>query len=941
MAKDNKKVFFKTNLDLVILLSVTVIFALLEGFGALQKIDYRLYDIMLGTKKEAKSSDSILFVDIDDDSINALGQWPWSRDILGDALIRMKELGASKAVFDIEYLSPAKLGVNPKAVDIVAEAFSNGEAEISGVINELSTAIAQGQISKGEVSEVSSQMITDYVDPSLQTLYTSVTDNMFRDNDTYFARAVQFFGNTWLTIGARDVGIPVSKEDTDYVHKRFMFKNIDDKNGLIEKSNQYSAEEAANAIRGFSPAIHSIISFAQGAGFTNVVVDKDGTRRRIELLANYNGEYVGQLVFAPLLDIIQPDSIERKGKKLIIKNALFPGEKERTNVTIPLDSHGRMLINWLHKDFGDSFKHNPVKDLFLLNDIESKIVYNLSYFSDQLTVRDNEGYDLPYLADAVSLKDEYNELNAYKESLLGMCKGYDETGAAVDGGISQSDYDDYFAARAAYFTHVQSFLDAGYDNSILSRLDELSSEVENVAEAEQTVKDVFAALKQDLSDYNSNFNEMKNAYNGKFCIVGNTSTATTDLGVTPFKRSYANVGTHANVLNTIIQRDFITPINWLWGIVLAFASALLIILITRNMSSGKQNSLGIIYVFLPTGLIIALMAFFGIYVPILAPALIAITSYVGETLFHFVTAEKDKSFLRRAFSTYLSKDVVNVIVKDPSKLTLGGEDKHMTALFSDVRSFSSFSEMVTPTKLVSVLNVYLGQLSDAIMDNQGTIDKYIGDEIVSFFGAPLDNPDHAYCACAAGIRMKQLEAAYNKEHLASGDIPRELESRVGINTGNMVVGNMGTDLKMNYTIMGNDVNLASRLEGVNKVYHSWILASEQTWTEADGGAHKGEILARRFDKVRVIGINKPVQLYNILGFKKELPEDQKQSVDIFHEGLDLYLNKEFQKAGKKFVEANKCFPSDESPLVFASRCKDYLETGVPGDWDGVVNMTSK
>jgi len=943
METRSKSKFFKDNLDIVILVGITTLFTLLSGFKVMQKLDYQLYDILLGTKKEIASDKNILFVQIDDDSIAEIGAWPWNRDVLGDALIRMKELGASRAVFDIEYLSPSKLGVNPDATKSIADAFAAGEKDISGPITELGNALAAGQIAPSEAPSLTGELVSDYVDPALQKLYADVTDKMYRDYDEYFGRAVQFFGNTWLTIGTSDVAIPVSDEQVAYLHKRFMYKNVVDQKNLIKKANEYTAQEQ-NSIHGFSPALESIIKHAAGAGFTNVVVDTDGTRRRIELLSDYDGEYVGQLVFAPLLGMIQPDSIERKGNTLFVRNVLLPGKDTRTTIRIPLDEHGRMMINWLHGTFADSFRHEPVMFLRQLDSIESDIVYNLSYFSSELVLRDAKGKVLAYQGQAQQLADAYSKISAMKQSLLDKCLGYDEKGTAIGGGISDAEYAEYFALRSAYFKDVQNFLSQGYKETILARLEELAKNADDatqVEDAKKTVADVFSTLESELGMYDDEFENMKKSYNGSFCIIGDTAAATTDLGVTPFRRSYANVGTHANVLNTILQNNFIRPVNWFWGILLAFCSALVVILFTRRQSAGRQNLLGVVYVVTTIGVIVLLMALFGIYIPILAPALIVISSYIAETLLHFVAAEKDKSFLRRAFSTYLSKDVVNVIVKDPKKLTLGGEDKHITALFSDVRSFSSFSEMVTPTKLVSVLNVYLGKLSDAIMENHGTIDKYIGDEIVSFFGAPLDIPDHAWCACVAGIRMKQVEALYNKEHLASGDIPRELESRVGINTGNMVVGNMGTELKMNYTIMGNDVNLASRLEGVNKMYHSWILASEQTWNEANSGEHEGLLLARRFDRVRVVGINKPVQLYNILGFKSELSEDQKQSVEIFHSGLEKYLARDFVGAGKLFVEANKCFPADEAPLVFAARCKDYLATTLPDGWDGVINMTSK
>jgi hypothetical protein len=203
--------------------------------------------------------------------------------------------------------------------------------------------------------------------------------------------------------------------------------------------------------------------------------------------------------------------------------------------------------------------------------------------------------------------------------------------------------------------------------------------------------------------------------------------------------------------------------------------------------------------------------------------------------------------------------------------------------------------------------------------------------------------------------MKQAEIEFNAEMLAADVIPMPVYTRIGINTGNMVVGNMGTDKKMNYTMMGNDVNLAARLEGVNKVYHTWILVSESTWLAADSGENKGKIVARRMDKVRVVGINKPVQLYNIVGLRSEMSENELKSVDYFHQGLDRYLQRDFVNAKKYFDKADELFPEtvtcynrdgstykENGPAsVFSQRCTKNITEGIPPNWDGIVNLVSK
>lgn len=941
--KLNKKSssFFKSTGFIVFLITAAVF--LVSGFsGLFQKLDYRMYDFLLGMRKEPAQSSRILFVNIDDTSIHELGEWPWSRDVLADCLIRMKELGASGVVFDIEYLSPSPKGVEPQAEENLDEAFSSSRQDITETISELSGAVASGQVQRNEVPALTDTMISDYIDPSLTNLQQRIVSGMYRDNDEYFGRAIQFFGNSWLTVNTRDVAIPLSDEDKEYVGKRMLLSSVTDNNNYTAADNKFTSDEQYNGQpAGFSPAMHTLMSRAAGAGFTNVVIDSDGVRRRIELLYEYDGKYLAQLSFAPLLSMIEAQSVERTRNMLIVHGALLPGSKKRTDIRIPLDRHGRMLINWLHEAQGKSFRNESVLFLKQLDLMEDNILAGLKYIqSNKLT--DARGVDFAYVTAAQKISKEYTAISEMKKQLLEKCTGYDSGGKALDG-ISGDEYDAYFSKRNAFYRDVKSFVDADYMQSVNACGPELIKTVG----AEQTkdfisgMQENFDSIRDEDSLFEQYMSEMKKSYNGSFCMLGNNASSTTDNGTTPFLSSYPNVGTHANVFNTIIQRDFITPLSWLWGMLFAASVFFLVMLLTRGRSDAEQNVAGGICA---AGVIAAealLMVSAGIYIPPVASSLFIITEYIAGIIIRFTSSEKEKGFLRQAFSTYLSKDVVNEIVDNPEKLTLGGKDKHITALFTDIKNFSSFSEMVTPSKLVSILNEYLGLLSDSILEYGGTIDKYIGDAIVSFFGAPLDLSDHAYRACAAGIRMKQAEKQYNEKHLADGDIPRELETRIGINTGNMVVGNMGTSMKMNYTIMGNDVNLASRLEGVNKIYKSWILVSEQTWNEANSGSHTGELVSRRLDKVRVVGISRPVQLYNILGFRNEMTAEQIGAADAFHEALDRYLMRDFRAAGKMFMDADRMNPADGAALVFAERCRAYIEQGISSDWDGIMNMTAK
>ncbi|MDR1971376.1 MAG: response regulator [Treponema sp.] len=293
-------------------------------------------------------------------------------------------------------------------------------------------------------------------------------------------------------------------------------------------------------------------------------------------------------------------------------------------------------------------------------------------------------------------------------------------------------------------------------------------------------------------------------------------------------------------------------------------------------------------------------------------------------------------YLQRAFSTYLSGEVVQDIIADPSRLRLGGSKRGMTVIFTDIQDFSRISERLDPEDLVRLLNIYLSGLSDIILEQKGTIDKYVGDAIVAFFGAPLEVPDHALRACAAAILMSRREEELNGEFLKTGLSPVPLLTRIGINTGDMVVGNMGSQRKMNYTIMGNAVNIGSRLEGLNKLYGTRILVSEDTIRET--GNH---FLTRRLDRVRPVGISIPLQIYELLEFSASASEEQREVVELFHAALDLFERRDWAGAGAAFQGVLDRFPQDRPSAVFLERCGDNRKTPPPPDWDGVLELKNK
>jgi len=433
-----------------------------------------------------------------------------------------------------------------------------------------------------------------------------------------------------------------------------------------------------------------------------------------------------------------------------------------------------------------------------------------------------------------------------------------------------------------------------------------------------------------------------------------------DIANTPISSVYPGVGMHITMLDNILSGDFIWPSTQVQDIILIFFAVVLVTALTLFL-----NRIPLVV----TGLIIILSFFIGLgfwaynytnlWLPMAAPLAGAIITFLTITLYNYATEGSQKRFIKSAFSQYLSPKVIEQIIADPSQLKLGGDKREMTAIFTDVRSFSTISEALgDPQKLVELLNHYLTRMSNIILENQGTIDKYEGDAIIAFFGAPVHLTNHASFACRSAIKMKKAEASINREALACGLInqsvidamlrkgimknpndPCPMFTRIGINTGDMVVGNMGTPNKMAYTIMGNAVNLASRLEGVNKQYNTGgILISEYTRNQIGD-----DFVLRPLSRVRVVGINTPLRLFELLEIKEEATPEIIEMAKKWEQGFAAYEKKNFPAAANIFQEIYELDKNDLVIEKYYDRCNRYISFP-PADaqWDdGVDNLTEK
>jgi adenylate cyclase len=438
------------------------------------------------------------------------------------------------------------------------------------------------------------------------------------------------------------------------------------------------------------------------------------------------------------------------------------------------------------------------------------------------------------------------------------------------------------------------------------------------------------------------------AFRDKVVIIGATAVGLADQRVTPFDPAFPGVETHAAVIDNVLRQRFLV-VPWWEGwcttanIVLVGIGLMLLLprlgalwgyIVTTLMMLGN------------VGLNYALFSTQGWVLSIMYPLLATFVVWLGMTLYHFLFEQRRSRYLRKTFSTYLSPELVTMMVRDGIEPRLGGSSGMRTAYFTDIASFSSFSEVLSATQLVELLNEYLSAMTNILLAEGGTLDKYEGDAIVAFFGAPIAQPDHAARAVRVAIEMQyalvRLRQKWHAEEDKWPDLVRQMRMRIGISSGEIVTGNMGSTMRMNYTMMGDVVNTAARLEAAAKQYGVYILCTTETLHLAG----PDDFEWRSLDKVRVVGKSEAVETVEIMAYKGQLPPEQVQMRTIYQQGMALYQQQQWDEAMAKFTESEKLeevFPrrSTTPSRVYIERC-DFLKEHPPGPhWDGSWELTSK
>jgi len=426
-------------------------------------------------------------------------------------------------------------------------------------------------------------------------------------------------------------------------------------------------------------------------------------------------------------------------------------------------------------------------------------------------------------------------------------------------------------------------------------------------------------------------------FKDKIVIIGGTAFGLLDHKPVPVagEGEYPGMEIHATILSNLLNQHYIYRAEKWVAYLITLVVSLLIPLIFLRYSQVRIIVPFIIILFI--GYIFCAFYLFNNFkydIPVIAPELAMFLSFVIAAYVSYLREGRKRKEVKRLFVRYLSPQVVNELLVDPSRIELGGKEVEATIFFSDIKDFTTISENLNPRDLIVYLNEYFSHTSEIILQNKALLDKYIGDSIMAVFGVPIHRDDHAFSACKTALKIQEVLSKFYL-NLDQRNKPY-FETRIGINTGNVVVGNLGTASRSDYTAIGDPVNIASRLESLSKVYGTKIIISESTYNAA-----KNSVVARELDMVTVKGKRVPIRIFELIDLSSNVSQIQSKKITLFEEGLSVYREKKWEEAREIFRKVLSIEQNDKPSEIYIDRCERFIANNPPEDWDGVFRLNKK
>ncbi len=450
----------------------------------------------------------------------------------------------------------------------------------------------------------------------------------------------------------------------------------------------------------------------------------------------------------------------------------------------------------------------------------------------------------------------------------------------------------------------------------------------------------FDLVDEDDTDVFDLIHRTEGTFKGKVVFIGAAAEELQDNKFTPFfsykgtKRKIPGVELHANALSTLQRGDFIRRQGWGSVVLMVFILAGLAMTLTKWLKPFRG-----MFAVLGLALSYVIWAFYAFlnnlsWVDVTTPLTAILLSYITNVVHQTLTEQRERVRIKKTWQHFMAQSVIDSMLESGQMPKFGGERREITVLFSDIRGFTTFTEKHSSHEVVQKLNEYLTAMVDIIFKNKGTLDKFVGDEIMAIYGAPHHYKNHAEMACITAIEMIERLRKMQKEWSERKE--SYFQIGIGVNTGKVIVGNLGSSQLFDYTAIGDDVNLGARIEGTNKQYGTSIIISEFTYKHV-----KKTAIVRELDLVKVKGKNKPVRIYELRGMAALAQIEQDLIVDVYTLGLNYYKEKKWYQALNEFKRIIRYFPTDGPTRVYIKRCLDFIENPPPENWDGIYEFTTK
>ena len=947
----------KKNLPYILIsFGIAISICILSLFDIYDNFEHSLLDMRFKSRGLMQTRDDIATADIDVRALQTEGKWdPWSREKHIPMVHLAAEHRLDAFIFDVYFIENSERKLEYK------------------VLNEVTDSI----LSMDKIK-------TLFPDPD-----NDLADASKKAGNIIFAQSFKPQGEKKEPIKTRS---EVMERRLKLLEERNLFRTVDPKN-YSTLFDFYDIETA----------VDTLIKSSAGVYFFQSDPDPDGLQRKYPLVGLYEDKIfpAASLALALRHYDVSFDSVKIIPGKHLEFNLPKIDEHGRKTITIPINAKGQMQVNWAgnwqDKETGEfDLMHYPYNILKQFQEYEYQN-YILSEFKKLVNLSFNGNAKAAY-------KPALGNINAPKKDILGSVKKVMMMGSLEKWIQDNPDgtAEDFRKAPPFVFNEIKNnniiankFLDSnrtknptldelilnkelifdvGIENYQFETVKKLMSDLEdkklkkvsaNLALIERNFMIISNLSKHNLiaeqrplyffpSSKRLTYGDEKKGtarllvpfeFVGKKLYYGLTATGTSDLNPMPFDPRYPMVGLHANALNTILDNKIIHEISktnvaliiLLIGVILSFAIPAV---------SASLGGLLIGAVLLAYGWIsFWLFSNHHIWIDMVGPITTMAIGYLGITVYNYIQEEKNKNFLKDSFGTYVSPELIDQMYDSGEEPSLGGEEGYHTAFFTDIQSFSAFSEKLSASELVALLNQYLTDMTDVLLENNGTLDKYIGDAIVAFYGAPIEVDDHELWACRTAIQMQEnlglLREGWRNEGDRWPEIVHNMQNRIGISSGQMVTGNMGSESRMNYTMMGDNVNTAARLESSAKQYGIYIQIADSTYQPV-----KDKVIVRDLDNVRVLGKEEPVKVWELISEVGQEPELYKKLLPAYNEALKLYKNQEWNKAIEAFKASDALedmFPGRKTnpSRIYIPRCEHFIDNPPGKNWDGVWTLTSK